>query len=125
MRNEGSRFREMAMWRRLVLTVCTFILATQPALAQEDGGGDKFGFSVEHDRCINAARGITSLTLSCNGEEAARQDERLNQAYREVMGRLDSRQRLILRRLECRWLSRRRVYCAKVAEPAGRERFPV
>lgn len=67
----------------------------------------------------DAAKGITSGMNNCTNAEAERQDRRLNEVYRDVMARLDSRQRIILRRSERRWLAGRRASCAKLAAPTG------
>ena len=73
---------EVALWYLMTASLIG-ALGPQPALVEEDHVSQKWGYSAIHDHCMNsgdAAQGITSGILDCNGEEAERQDIRLNQA---------------------------------------------
>jgi len=97
--------------------VLGLVLASPQAKAAMDGKVS--GYSVTYDRCITAAKAITSATLDCDGQEWNRQDVRLNAVYRRLMARLDRRQRAILRRSQRHWLATRRAECEEIAAPAG------
>lgn len=110
------------MWRYLLAAVFLIVVTAQPGLAGEGQRRHKWGYSATYDACMNsgdAAQGTTFGMNNCTNAEAERQDRRLNEVYRDVMARLDSRQRIILRRSERRWLAGRRASCAKLAAPTG------
>lgn len=103
------------MWRYILTAVFLTVVTAQPGLADKGQRRHKWGYSAAYDACMNSRSGMNSCTTA----EAERQDRRLNEVYRDVMARLNPRQRIILRRSERRWLAGRRASCAKLAAPTG------
>ncbi len=76
----------------------------------------------DFDRCMksgDAARGQTLAMFECNSAEIERQDQRLNQAYRMVMGRLSAPRKTRLRQSERAWITGRDRDCKAAARQAG------
>ena len=79
-------------------------------------------YSAAYRTCLatgDAAKGVTSGMLDCNGAEIDRQDARLNRTYRAVMARLAPPARTKLRASERAWIGERDRSCrrdSKVAE---------
>jgi uncharacterized protein YecT (DUF1311 family) len=67
----------------------------------------------------DAAQGITSAIMDCNGAENRLQDARLNQAYKTVMARLAQPQQAALRKSERTWIKERDQRCREAADEAG------
>lgn len=81
-------------------------------------------YSNDYNRCMNtgdAANGVTSGIMDCNGLEIDRQDARLNQAYKMVMARSNSQQKTGLRMSERNWIGQRDARCqrASASEEGG------
>ena len=73
-------------------------------------------YSAAYNSCMNsgdAAHGVTSGIMDCNGAEIDLQDARLNQAYKMVMSRLDDQQKTVLRTSERNWIKSRDAACKK------------
>lgn len=104
-------------------------------MAQNDvqpGGGDRFSaklpgkpvstsevedrYSPAYKDCTStgeAAEGVTSALMDCNGPEIELQDSKLNQAYKMVMSRLPGSDRSKLRAAENAWITARDKGCEK------------
>lgn len=92
-----------------------------PALAQTDRAVDA-RYTRAFSACLetgDAARGVTSATMSCMGEENDRQDVRLNRAYKAAMKRLNSAKKARLRSSERAWIGQRDSTCKKAADEVG------
>lgn len=62
--------------------------------------------------CLSTAAGVTPDMKQCMGTEYAYQDNRLNKAYKTLMGTLDRDQRIKLRSDERTWITYRNSHCA-------------
>lgn len=79
-------------------------------------------FSAEYRQCMasgDAAIGVTAAMLDCIGAENARQDARLNAAYKRAMARLDPAGKTRLRQSERAWIAQRDSRCEKAAASEG------
>lgn len=78
-------------------------------------------YSAAYRNCLatgDAAKGVTSGMLDCNGAEIDRQDARLNRTYRAVMARLAPPARARLRASERAWIGERDRSCRRAAKTA-------
>lgn len=106
------------IWR--IAAVAT-IVASSPALAQTKAEVEA-AYSPSFNHCMesgDAAQGITSGIMDCNGTENTLQNARLNQAYKTVMARLSAPQQAKLRTSERDWIKRRDARCREAADEAG------
>ena len=96
-----------------------FMLASQNALGHARSAIEA-RYSATYNECLStgdAAQGVTSGIMDCNGAEIDRQDARLNQAYKMVMMRLSAQQRSKLRLSERSWIGQRDARCRRAAAP--------
>lgn len=80
----------------------------------------KVQYSAEYGQCMasgDAARGTTMGILDCMGQENARQDVRLNQAYKLAMQPSSEVSQTTLRQSERLWLKDREATCTADASP--------
>jgi uncharacterized protein YecT (DUF1311 family) len=99
-----------------LIAICAIGILTLPASAKSNLE-IKRRYSAIFDQCMNtgeAARGISSAMNDCTFAEMELQDKRLNQAYKERMARLNSKQKLGLRNEERRWIKSRKKDCDAV-----------
>ena len=78
-------------------------------------------YSAAYRTCLatgDAAKGVTSGMLDCNGTEIERQDARLNRTYRAVMARLAPPARAKLRASERAWIAERDRSCRRDSKAA-------
>jgi uncharacterized protein YecT (DUF1311 family) len=78
-------------------------------------------YSAAYRNCLatgDAAKGVTSGMLDCNGAEIERQDARLNRTYRTVMARLAPPAQAKLRASERAWIGQRDRSCRRDAAVA-------
>lgn len=76
--------------------------------------------SPQYNRCLkepDAANGVHHAMMRCGDEEMARQDARLNQAYRMTMQRLPRARQAKLRSVQRVWIKQRDRTCAPYAGP--------
>jgi uncharacterized protein YecT (DUF1311 family) len=102
-----------------IVIVATALLATSPTSAQSSKQLSA-RYSTDYKQCMSsgdAAQGVTSGILDCNGSEIERQDARLNQAYKMVMTRLSPDSKAILRGREREWITQRDAGCHKISDP--------
>ena len=80
-------------------------------------------YSQTYNQCMSsgdAANGVTSGILDCNGAETTVQDAKLNQAYKMVMARLTPDRKVALRTSERNWIKSRDQACTKrMGDEAG------
>lgn len=79
-------------------------------------------YSAAFDTCIgtgDAARGVTPAMAECMDAELDRQDARLNQAYKMVMGRLPQKRKTALRASQRQWIRKRDATCQRAYDAAG------
>ena len=71
-------------------------------------------YSPAYSACLNhgeAAQGVTAAMRGCSGDELARQNIKLNAAYKRAMQIRSPEQRLKLRDLERGWINARHAKC--------------
>lgn len=79
-------------------------------------------YSAAFNTCIgtgDAARGVTPAMAECMGAELDRQDARLNQAYKMVMGRSPQKRKTALRTSQRKWIKTRDATCQQAYDAAG------
>jgi uncharacterized protein YecT (DUF1311 family) len=96
-------------------SIVMMLMATSavPVAGQSRAEVDK-RYTPAFERCISsgdAAKGVTAGIMDCNGAENMRQDAKLNQTYRRVMGRLNPAQKAALRALQRDWIVQRDAGC--------------
>lgn len=82
-------------------------------------GNDASLYGEDYDACIDASGGVTLEIMTCNGEEHARQDKRLNAAYKTAMSELSEQRKNELRAVQRLWLQFRDANCQFFADPDG------
>ncbi len=90
-----------------------------PAAAQWPAPVER-ALSREYNDCMArdaAAAGVTPAMRECTGTELARQDARLNQAYRMTMQRLPKARQAKLRTAQRAWIRQRDRTCTREAMP--------
>ena len=80
---------------------------------------DDLGYSAEYSACLDKSGGVTMNVLDCISAETARQDDRLNKAYKEIMGELDPARKKQLRNVQRLWIKYRDANCGFYADPDG------
>ena len=71
---------------------------------------DESKFSKEFYLCLDATNGVNSLNLNCVYEETKKQDDRLNQNYKDLMAVLSEQRRNELREAQRAWIKYRDLY---------------
>lgn len=73
-------------------------------------GADE-GYSASYSACVSKAEGETSGLVDCSNEELARQDARLNKAYKTAMGVLSAENKQKLLDAQRLWVKFRDADC--------------
>lgn len=71
-------------------------------------------YSATYSRCLetgDAAKGVTPAMAACIHDELARQDARLNRAYKTAMARLSPQGKVSLRNTQRAWIRNRDTSC--------------
>ncbi|SFS46897.1 lysozyme inhibitor LprI family protein [Brevundimonas viscosa] len=95
---------------KLAITILSAVLVASWASAA--GAQDDAPNTPAYAACMEGAGGVTALVRECISEEHAQQDALLNEAYRELIGRLDSEARSDLRNAQRTWIAFRDAECA-------------
>ena len=69
--------------------------------------------------CIDRAGGVVPDTISCITAESERQDKRLNQAYRQLLGLLSNPQKQSLKQAQRDWIKYRDSNSLYYYDPDG------
>lgn len=101
------------LYKRLSILVVLALLVAYSASA------DDRGFSAEYSACLDRSGGVTMNVLDCISAETARQDNRLNKAYKEIMGELGPARKKQLRNVQRLWIKYRDANCGFYADPNG------
>jgi uncharacterized protein YecT (DUF1311 family) len=73
----------------------------------------------EYGRCIEKAGAVDPMVLECISDEYARQDKRLNAAYRKLMGSLNGERKKQLLEAQRLWGKYTDANCAFYYDPDG------
>lgn len=106
------------MFRHARLAVVTACCATSAIAIAATPAAAPNSYSQQYARCMasgDAASGVTSAILSCNGTEIDQQDKRLNDAHRAAMLRLTPQKQKSLRSDERAWIKAREKICKRDA----------
>lgn len=98
---------------RFAVAGCAWLLTMQPAVAAAPS------YSRDYETCADTSEGVTGTILDCIAREHARQDRRLNQAYRATLAALPAARRRALTAAQRAWLGFRDAECAYVGDPEG------
>jgi uncharacterized protein YecT (DUF1311 family) len=96
----------------LLLTACLAV-ASAPAFAQQQD------LSAEYAKCIEQSGGTDPGMLDCMGAEEKRQDKRLNDAYKKLMGELNPERKKELQEAQRLWLKYVEANCNLYLDPDG------
>ncbi|HEX5931004.1 MAG TPA: lysozyme inhibitor LprI family protein [Methyloceanibacter sp.] len=96
----------------LLLTACLAV-ASAPAFAQQQD------LSAEYAKCIEQSGGTDPGMLDCMGAEEKRQDKRLNDAYKKLMGELNPERKKELQEAQRLWLKYVEANCNFDLDPDG------
>jgi uncharacterized protein YecT (DUF1311 family) len=96
----------------LLLTACLAV-ASAPAFAQQQD------LSAEYAKCIEQSGGTDPGMLDCMGAEEKRQDKRLNDAYKKLMGELNPERKKELQEAQRLWLKYVEANCNFYLDPDG------
>lgn len=80
---------------------------------------DDIQYSKQYSDCIDKSEGITFNMLDCTHAETARQDARLNKAYKKVMSQLSPARKKQLQAAQRAWIKYRDESCTFYADPDG------
>jgi len=98
---------------RLIVAIALTLFIAYSASA------DDLGLSAEYSACLDKSGGVTMNVLDCISAETTRQDDRLNKAYKGIMGELDPARKKQLRNAQRLWLKYRDANCGFYADPEG------
>lgn len=99
-----------------------FALLLMAAAAPQTDAEVEKRYSAAFNTCLetgDAARGVTPAMAECIDAELDRQDARLNQAYKMVMGRLPQKRKTALRASQRKWIRTRDATCQRAYDAAG------
>ncbi len=99
--------------KRVFIAVLFTLFVAHPVPA------DDLGLSAEYASCMDKSGGVTMKVLDCMSAETARQDDRLNNAYKEILRELPPDRKRQLRDVQRLWIKYRDANCAFYADPAG------
>lgn len=100
--------------RRLAPGLMLLALAAAPAQAQAPKIDPEKEYTPAYDRCLNsgdAIKGVTVAMAGCTHEELAKQDARLNRAYKAAMAKRSKAEQAKLRTAQRAWIKRRDAEC--------------
>ncbi|WP_261393412.1 lysozyme inhibitor LprI family protein [Pseudomonas aeruginosa] len=92
------------MRRSLIVTSIFMAISSASAFADD-------GYSVAYSACVSKAEGETSALVDCSNEELAKQDARLNKAYKTAMGVLSAENKQKLLDAQRLWVKFRDADC--------------
>lgn len=102
------------MGKRWLLTAALCIgCCTQVTLA------DDVGLTKEYSACMEHSGGVTMAMIDCISQETARQDLRLNRAYKVAMEQLTPARKKELQKAQRAWITFRDANCSFYADPEG------
>lgn len=78
------------------------------------------GYSSEYSSCIGKTEGVTIEIQNCTSEETAKQDARLNRAYKAVIATLNPDRAKEMKEVQNSWLIYRNLVCKFYKDPDGR-----
>ena len=78
---------------------------------------DEVEFSKQYNNCMDNSGGVTVEMLDCIGAETKRQDIRLNNAYKNVIGLLPPQRQKQLQETQRAWIKYRDLNCDFYADP--------
>lgn len=106
----------MALKPTLVLRALLISSVVLSPLAAADECDDAYarlyGLRASYNDCLSKAGDDTAAMLACIHTELVYQDKRLNEAYAELMVRLDPARQAKLKAEELRWIQFRNDRCA-------------
>ncbi|WP_341645228.1 lysozyme inhibitor LprI family protein [Thauera sp. SDU_THAU2] len=76
-------------------------------------------YSPAYAQCMDTSGGVTAAMHDCIGEEHARQDARLNAAYKKLTALLPAERKNELRAVQRLWIQYRDANCRFYADPDG------
>lgn len=92
------------MYRFIVAAAISLTASTSCAFADD-------GYSAAYSACVNKAGGETASLVDCSNEELARQDARLNTAYKTAMSVLPDQNKQKLLEAQRVWIKFRDADC--------------
>ncbi|TGX40871.1 DUF1311 domain-containing protein [Sphingomonas naasensis] len=107
---------------RICLGIALAGSASSIAAQERTAAAADAALSADYHACMahgDAASGVTSAMLDCIAAETARQDARLNRAYKAAMAARDPAGRTRLRQSERAWIARRDARCQKASASEG------
>ena len=78
---------------------------------------DGVEFSKQYNNCMDNSGGVTVEMLDCIGAETKRQDIRLNNAYKNVIGLIPPQRQKQLQETQRSWIKYRDLNCDFYADP--------
>ena len=78
---------------------------------------DEVEFSKQYNNCMDNSGGVTVEMLDCIAAETKRQDLRLNNAYKNVIGLLPPQRQKQLQETQRAWIKYRDLNCDFYADP--------
>ena len=78
---------------------------------------DEVEFSKQYNNCMDNSGGVTVEMLDCIGAETKRQDIRLNNAYKNVIGLIPPQRQKQLQETQRAWIKYRDLNCDFYADP--------
>ena len=78
---------------------------------------DEVEFSKQYNNCMDNSGGVTVEMLDCIGAETKRQDIRLNNAYKNVIGLIPPQRQKQLQETQRSWIKYRDLNCDFYADP--------
>jgi uncharacterized protein YecT (DUF1311 family) len=80
---------------------------------------DDIDLTKQFSACMEQSGGVTVSMLTCIGAETARQDTRLNKAYKDIIAQMSPARKKQLQDAQRRWIKYRDANCQFYADPEG------
>jgi uncharacterized protein YecT (DUF1311 family) len=80
---------------------------------------DDIDLTKQFSACMEQSGGVTASMLTCIGAEMARQDTRLNKAYKDIIAQMSPARKKQLQDAQRLWIKYRDANCQFYADPEG------
>ncbi|NNG80762.1 DUF1311 domain-containing protein [Acinetobacter sp. ANC 5378] len=95
----------------------TLLLGLVLLISNQLTWADEVEFSKQYNNCMDNSGGVTVEMLDCIGAETKRQDIRLNNAYKNVIGLIPPQRQKQLQETQRSWIKYRDLNCDFYADP--------
>jgi len=100
------------------MKICYIVFLAFFGFVASASASDEF-YSNQYNTCMDKSGGITANMQTCIGQEASRQDARLNKAYNKLVSELSASRKKTLLMAQRLWIQFRDSNCGFYGDPDG------